>query len=317
MSLVAPGHFYKQNRPQQLRGFYHVAVTGSFSVAAERMALGQPAVTLQVQALEQELQAKLFERKRGSIALTPEGQVLFEVAAPVVEALESLDEAFYERLGQFEAGEVRCAAPDNVVFDVLPNLVKDFNTRFPNIDLVLYSATSLQSLQMVLRGDSELGIGSVRQIPRNISFQPLAWYDNYLVVPQGHPLAGKDQVSLEDVAGCPLVAPLEAGKLYQDLNQAMERRGLHPHVVMRLASTEARLRYVQSGLGVTVAAGRRFPSEVARHLVWITLADHVPVTAYGLITRKNTYLSLAAKRFAEFVVQSAQAFQSLRTAQPE
>jgi DNA-binding transcriptional LysR family regulator len=168
-----PARFYKQNRGQQLRGFYHVATTGSFSVAAEHMYLGQPAVTLQVQALERELNAKLFERRRGSVVLTPEGQVLFDLAAPLVEALESLDDAFRERLGRFEAGEVRCAAPDNVISDMLPSLVAHCNIKFPSIDLVFYSCTSLQALEMVSRGDVDLGIGAVRDLPGHIRFQQL------------------------------------------------------------------------------------------------------------------------------------------------
>jgi DNA-binding transcriptional LysR family regulator len=61
---IQPSYSYKQNRSQQLRGFYHVATTGSFSAAAKQMCIGQPAVTLQVQSLERELQAKLFNRKK-------------------------------------------------------------------------------------------------------------------------------------------------------------------------------------------------------------------------------------------------------------
>ena len=63
------------------------------------MCIGQPAVTLQVQSLERELQAKLFNRKKGVVSLTLDGQVLFEVAAPLVQALESLDDVFREGLG--------------------------------------------------------------------------------------------------------------------------------------------------------------------------------------------------------------------------
>jgi len=85
-------HYYKHNRLQQLRGFCYAAQTGSISKAAERMYLSQPSVSLQIQALERELSVVLFERRGPKIKLTPEGQVLYELALPLVEGLETLPE---------------------------------------------------------------------------------------------------------------------------------------------------------------------------------------------------------------------------------
>jgi DNA-binding transcriptional LysR family regulator len=299
-----PRRFYKQNRPQQLRGFYHVAVSGSFSAAAERMGLGQPAVSLQVQALEQELQARLFERRRGSVTLTPEGEILFEIAVPLVEALETVDDAFRERLGQYESGRVTCAATDHMVQQVFPDLLQRFTRRFPAIELVLYSGNSAQAVQMVVQGVADLGVGMLNAVPRHIRFRQLAAFDNYLVVPRDHPLAGREGVSLEDVARWPLVAPVEQGSLWRTIHGRLARRDLAPHVVMRVASTLARLRYVEAGLGVTITSTSEVPADLALALVWLTLPDALPRTAFGLITRANSYLSLPAKRFAEFLAET-------------
>jgi DNA-binding transcriptional LysR family regulator len=187
---------------------------------------------------------------------------------------------------------------------VLPNLVERFTARFPHIELVLYSCTSLQSVQMVARGDADLGIGMVNRTHPHIRFDPLALSDNYLVVPRNHPLARQDRVSLEDVAGCPLVAPVDEGNLWQTIYEALAKRDLQPRVVIRVASTLARLRYVEAGLGITVTSLSGVSSEQASKLVWISLADELPRTNFGLITRTNSYLSLPAKRFAEFLEES-------------
>ena len=72
--------YYKHNRLQQLRGFCYAVQAGSISKAAERMYLSQPSVSLQIQALERELNVTLFERRGPRIRLTPEGQVLYEKA---------------------------------------------------------------------------------------------------------------------------------------------------------------------------------------------------------------------------------------------
>src|SRR3990172_1151128 len=85
---------YKHNRLQQLRGFCYAARNKSISKAAEKMALSQPSVSLQIKALERELGAQLFERRGPRIELTHDGQRLLELARPLVEAIDALDDAF-------------------------------------------------------------------------------------------------------------------------------------------------------------------------------------------------------------------------------
>src|SRR6516164_11679274 len=87
---------YKQNRLQQLRGFCAVVESNSVSKAAARLNLTQPTVSLQVQALERELRATLFERRGPRIEVTSEGELLYGLARPLVEAMSGLD-------GDFEA----------------------------------------------------------------------------------------------------------------------------------------------------------------------------------------------------------------------
>lgn len=304
------GRYYKQNLLQQLRGFYHVAVTRSFSAAAASMSLEQPSVTLQVQALERELQMKLFDRKRKAIVLTPEGQVLFEVAAPLVEGMESLHETFRERLKEFEGGRVVCASSESIVLVLLTHVVNDFKSRFPSVDLVMHSGPSQYALEMLVRGDADLCIAKTDHVPSTLEFQHLVSYQNYLVVPRKHPLADRPSVVLEDVARYPLVAPLEDGTLWRTLHHALDAHHLDYQVTTRLPSLEARLRCVELGMGVTFEVGAGLACELAPKLAWVPLSDDLPTTTYGLFTRKNSFLSLAAKRFAEFVIGAKSALQS-------
>ena len=102
--------YYKQNRLKQLRAFCHAADTGSISEAAERVFLSQPTVSLQVQALERELDTVLFERRGPRIRLTPEGGILFRLARPLVEGMDRLHETFAAYCGNLESGEINIAA---------------------------------------------------------------------------------------------------------------------------------------------------------------------------------------------------------------
>ena len=88
----ATRYYYKGNRLKQLRAFCYTVKFGTLTRAAEALFLSQPSVSLQLGALEAELGASLIERRRRRVTLTPEGQILYELARPLVEGLESLDE---------------------------------------------------------------------------------------------------------------------------------------------------------------------------------------------------------------------------------
>lgn len=302
-------YHYKQNRFQQLRGFYHVVVTNSFTAAAESMALEQPTVTLQIQALEQEMKTKLFEKKRGGLVLTQAGKILFELAAPAIEILESLDQAFEERASLCEAGRVVCAAPDPMVRYLLPNLMHDFACKFPNIEVVLRSSGSCTSLDLLIRGESEVSIGAPLTVPKNVTFRPLVELDNYLVVRHDHPLADQTKVGPRDLARYPMIAPVEEGSLWQRLHHSLSKHELDCKIVMRLDSSEARLRYAELGLGSTIAVAWERPPDATSKLRWIPLTGILGPTTYGLMTMKNVYLSSAASKLVDFIVASAPKFQ--------
>ena len=121
--MMATGYRYKQNRFQQLRGFCYSASAGSVSDAARRMFLSQPSVTQQIQTLESEMGVKLFERRHGGIKLTPDGELLYEMAMPLVEQVEALEILFARRREDAEEGVVDVAAGWSSILYILPDLV--------------------------------------------------------------------------------------------------------------------------------------------------------------------------------------------------
>ena len=117
---------YKQNRLKQLRAFCHAARTGSVSAAADKIFLSQPTVSLQIQALEREFDTVLFERRGPKIRLTPEGQLLFEMAAPRVEGMDRLHDAFAVQSGRVDQGALNIAAGESTILYILPEPVRSF-----------------------------------------------------------------------------------------------------------------------------------------------------------------------------------------------
>src|SRR5262245_23136649 len=114
------GPRYKQNRLQQLRGFCAVVEARSVSRAASRLHRTQPTVSLQLQALERDLRASLFERHGPRMELTPEGELLYKLARPLVDGVSQLDRDFEARRSSVERGHLAIAAGESTIQYVLP-----------------------------------------------------------------------------------------------------------------------------------------------------------------------------------------------------
>jgi DNA-binding transcriptional LysR family regulator len=202
MNLASSAQYYKHNRLQQLRGFCYAAQTLSVSKAAERMYLSQPSVTLQIQALEREFKTTLFERRGPKISLTPDGKTLYEIAAPLVEAIDSLDAAFATRRGGVETGRLDIAAGESTTLYLLPRFVQRFAEVHPGIELKLHNVTGRDGLAMVRSDEVDFAVGSMLELREDIEYQPMFTYDPMLIVGLNHPLAKRKRVTL---AECPSI----------------------------------------------------------------------------------------------------------------
>lgn len=294
---------YKQNLPQQFRAFYYVCQTGSFTQAAAMMGLEQPTISLQIAALENEFHAKLIERSRGTAGVTLEGQALLKLVAPIVERLEAVKSEFDDQLGRMEEGRVLCAAGEGISTYVLPGIVSNFWRQYPNIEVSLITLSSPGATNLVARGEVELAIPAVVGEPAALVLASLGPCHVYLATPLDHPLAQNTLVDAHDLAQFPLIAPVEDSALWLALRNWLSASGVSCRPSVRVNSPEARIRYVERGMGLTVIQGSCRNSPAAQRVAWIPLARHLPELHYVLVQRRNAYLPVAARRFADFVTE--------------
>src|SRR5215471_27458 len=198
---------YKQNRLQQLRGFCAVVESNSVSKAAARLNLTQPTISLQVQALERELRATLFERRGPKLELTPEGTVLFELALPLVEGLSGLDRDFEARRNNVERGHLSIAAGESTIQYVLPSTVQKFAAKHPGISLALNNVTGMDGLQQLRERRVDFCVGPLLDTPPDLEFEPIVSFDPVLITAPGHPLSKHRNVTLKQISLHPLILP--------------------------------------------------------------------------------------------------------------
>ncbi|MFT7213956.1 MAG: DNA-binding transcriptional LysR family regulator, partial [Granulosicoccus sp.] len=170
------------NQHRQLRAFCHAAQTGNISKAAQRLKLSQPTVSLQIQALEKELDTLLFERCGPKIRLTPAGDLLLELAQPLVDGFSRLADTFAAQLGEVHAGPLDIAAGEATLLYVLPDIIKSFSDQFSQIDVRLHNVTGHDGLALLRADEVDFAVGSMIDIPDDMVYHPIYNYKPALIM---------------------------------------------------------------------------------------------------------------------------------------
>lgn len=303
--------YYKQNRLKQLRAFCHAAQTGSISEAAERVFLSQPTVSLQVQALERELDTVLFERRGPKIRLTPEGEILYRLAQPLVEGMDKLHETFSAYCGKLESGELNIAAGESTILYILPEPIKRFSAAYPGISVKLHNVTGRDGLAMLRADEVDFAIGSMLEVPDDITYRPVVSYAPTLITPLDHPLAGKERVTLADISPYGLILPPRHLSTWSLVDLVFTQSNTSYHVNLEAGGWEVIKKYVELGMGISIVTDVCLNGEekVAR----VPLDEYFPTRSYGIVLRRGKFLSPQSKRFLDIIDQ---VFASQRVKEP-
>lgn len=301
---------YKQNRLQQLRGFCYAARSRSISKAAEKMGLSQPSVSLQIKALERELGAQLFTRRGPRIELTHDGQRLMELARPLVDAIDGLDESFAALRDSAERGTVNVAAGGSTIQYLLPPFVEKYTREYPQVDVRLHNVTGKAGLALLREGDVDFAVGPMFDTPSDIQFHPLVTYEPMLITRPDHPLAGQARVTLKDIAKYPLILPPKNQSTYRVVEMVFAQHSLEYDVKLEVGGYDVIKKYVELGLGISIVMSHCLTGADQLHSV--PLGRWFPKRTYGVVLRKGAALSPAAERFVQMIRAEAKALRNAR-----
>jgi len=291
-------YYYKGNPLKQLRAFCTVAHSGKMTDAADQLFLSQSAVSLQIKALEAELQTVLFERRGPQIELTPEGVKLLEMAQPLVDGFDSLGDRFGKEIrGDLDSGKVVIAAGESTIIYILPKLVSAFRKSYPNIHVQLRNVTGHDGLEMIRQNEVDFAVGSMLDVPNDISYTPLYTFDPALIMPPGHPLAEQTDIQLEEIAPYGLILPPRRLTTWRMVDRVFQQHGVPMNVVLEVGGWEVIKRYVELDFGLSIVTSiclREGDPLVARNM-----SQFFPRRSYGLVSRRGRHLPLPARAFLE------------------
>ncbi len=292
---------YKSDRLKPLRAFCQTVRLGSVSRAAEALFVSQPAISLQLQALERDLGVTLFERSGRRLTPSREGQLLFDLAQPLVEGLDGLEAVFREKVGGLDAGELNIAANSSTILYLLPRIVEHFRSQHPDIRLTLHNAITADGTDLLRSDAVDLAVGSMVDVPADLSYAPVYRFEPLLITPPDHPLARKPRLTLEDISPYGLILPPKRQITYRLVDLVFQQNRVPYTVALEVGGWEVIKQYVAMGMGISIVTSICVTDADRERLATRSLAEWFPSRSYGVVVRKGKFLSPQARAFIELI----------------
>lgn len=241
-------------RARQIEVFRMVMRCGTLTSAAQALNVSQPALSQILLHTEDELGFKLFERVKGRLIPTPEAEELY----PDVERLFSDIEGLRRRAGDMRRGHsglVQLAASAPPSLSLVPQALRQFRAAHPGVRVLSYVVPAEVIVTMLDRGQAGLGIAMTDQPSPLIEAEIIGSARIVCVLPTGHPLAEKETIGPEDIAGETIISYRAESLPGQLLRAALHREGVSFQPEMEIDVSIIALAFVQQGLGIAIVDG--------------------------------------------------------------
>lgn len=281
---------------QQLRYICEVAKQGlNVSAASEHLHTSQSGVSKQILALESELGVEIFVRNGKHISgMTAAGKAIVEQAALVLQQSDNLLKLAADYCDE-RSGRLAIATTHTQSRYVLPPMIQGFIEQYPDVSLQLHQGTPYQIAELAAKGTADFAIATeAMDMFSDLVMMPCYRWNRAILVPQNHRLAGRDNVSLDELASYPLVTYVPGFTGRSRLDDAFVQRGLNPRVVFTAADADVIKTYVRLGLGVGIVAHMAYDSVKDADLVAIDaghlFADSITRIGFRKGSRLRTYM---------------------------
>jgi len=276
---------------RHLRYFVAVAEALNFRRAAERLHVAQPALSKQIQQLEERIGVRLLHRNTGGVSLTDAGAVMLDEARDILERVEMAAVAAADAASG-KSGRLNVGNLGLLTAGFLPAVLSEFRARYPQVDVNLIEVGMLDQLNALQAGQVHLGFMVERAVSLPVGFE---WVEVLsarpaVVMNREHPLASRPSIALSELAMEPLLTVAEPGKHtrhQQYLQETFAARGIRHHPPRRVSSFESLIAMVESGLGISILLplSRGFDNVVFRPLK--DKGDDLPAHLFA-VWRKGT-----------------------------
>ncbi|SOY77754.1 Transcriptional regulator, LysR family [Cupriavidus taiwanensis] len=238
---------------RQIESFYAVMRTGTVVGAAQLMSVTQPAVSRAIGLLEIRVGYKLFERRGRKLVATPEGDALYREIEPVYGSLDRIAQ-LAEDIRHQRAGALRIATLPSVSQSLLPRAIARFLSTRPKVSVYVQSLPSRQIADLVATRQFDVGLIELPLSRPAISIEPLEPTPAMAVIPVGHRLAAKRQVSIRDLAGERMILLSQHSFLRHQIDDAFSKYGVSADAMLETPHSLVACGLVAAGVGITLVS---------------------------------------------------------------
>ncbi len=280
---------------QKYMSFVKTIEYGSFTKAAEILNYSQSGISRMIGDLEKEWKVVLLERGKGGVKLTSEGLTLLPYAKSLVAEYEKL-QMQVDELNGLKSGVIRIGTFSSVATHRLPQIIKEFQRDYPNIDYELLLGDYTEIEKWILEGRVDCGF---LRLPTHPDLETIFLEQDKLmaIIPENHRLAKCDKFPVSALCEEPFMLLEKGAKA--EISEIFERCGLTPKVRFTTWDDYAVMSMVECGLGIAI-----LPELILKRVPYRILAKELDIPAYrniGLALRNRKTVSLAVKRFIEYL----------------
>jgi DNA-binding transcriptional LysR family regulator len=286
----------------QLNIFLQVAEEGNLSRASRRLHLTQPAISRQLQSLEESLGTQLLERGARGVRLTQPGELLRGYAGRILglarECRNSIEETEEGR-----AGHLRLGASITAATYILPRILKSFRRSHPGIGLTVFTGTSTQARQMVLDGEVDAGVVMESPAHADLIAHGGASYRLAAVMDPGHALANRRGLTPGELGKEALISMHSQTNLRRMVERLFAAEGVTPLICVEVDHVEAMKKMAEAGLGVAIMPDIAMRAEVnSRKLAMVPLRlRNPPALHWSAVHRRDRHLHFGLRAFLKLL----------------
>lgn len=288
----------------KLKVFCTVAETKSFSKTSEIIHLTQPAVSLQIQALEETYQTKLFDRTSNGITLTPSGEILYSYAKDIL-ALYAEAEREIGKITGLIKGSIMIGASTTIGNYVLPNVIVDFKRMTPKVRINVTIDNTKKIEDLLNSGAIDFGVVEGTPTKQRIISEPLIKDELIVIIPPNHPWSKKKSVSVFDLTKEPFLLREEGSVTRLQIERFLHSHGISLNdlkVVMSLGGIEPIKLAVENGIGISIISKWAVRKELKHGILkTVSLKEETIERNFMLILSKNHILTHALEEFLSYL----------------
>nr|MBF0681339.1 HTH-type transcriptional regulator CysB [Pseudomonas sp.] len=277
---------------QQLRYIWEVAHHDlNVSATAQSLFTSQPGISKQIRLLEDELGVEVFARSGKHLTrVTPAGERIISTAGEILRKCESIKQIAQEFSNE-KRGTLSIATTHTQARYALPPVISSFIKQYPEVSLHMHQGTPMQIAEMAADGTVDFAIATEGlELFGDLVMMPCYRWNRCVVVPQGHPLARSEKLTLEALAEHPLVTYVFGFTGRSKLDEAFSHRGLSPKVVFTAADADVIKTYVRLGLGVGIVARMAVDPKLDSDLVVLDASELFEPSITRIGFRRGTFL---------------------------